>query len=131
MSCQPELLSGSVRENLDPGTELDDVYLNDALRSSGLYYSDENRITLDTLVAAGGTNLSFGQRQMLAFARAMVRQSKLLILDEGALLVDYRPRSMSHNELAFITATSGIGMSKQNNARNTIVLNGVWVRLRD
>lgn len=84
---QPELLSGTLRQNLDPFEELDDAVLNDALRSAGLFslqrYTDEGQITLDTQIASGGNNLSFGQKQILALARAIVRQSKLLILDEG------------------------------------------------
>lgn len=45
--------------------------------------SDESQLTLDSLISGGGGNLSVGQRQILALARAMVRRSKLLILDEG------------------------------------------------
>ncbi|PVG02126.1 hypothetical protein CPB86DRAFT_772767 [Serendipita vermifera] len=83
---QPELLSGTIRENLDPFDEYDDATLNDALRSSGLNNVQaedaDERITLDTAVSSGGGNFSLGQRQIIALARAICRQSKLLILDE-------------------------------------------------
>ena len=88
-SLQPELLSGTLRQNIDPFQQYDDAVLNDALRSAGLFSlqndleDEEARITLDTPIASGGGNLSVGQRQILALARAIVRQSKLLILDEG------------------------------------------------
>ncbi|KAH9912641.1 uncharacterized protein B0H18DRAFT_889646 [Fomitopsis serialis] len=87
----PELLSGTLRQNLDPFDQHDDAVLNDALRAAGLFNlqseMDEGRITLDSQISSGGSNLSVGQRQILALARAIVRQSKLLILDEGAALM--------------------------------------------
>jgi ABC-type multidrug transport system fused ATPase/permease subunit len=75
---------------LDPFEQHDDATLNDALRASGLFSLQEEleeaRLTLDSNIASGGGNLSVGQRQVLALARAIVRGSKLLILDEGELL---------------------------------------------
>ncbi|KAE9396473.1 hypothetical protein BT96DRAFT_996727 [Gymnopus androsaceus JB14] len=103
--CIPELLSGSVRENLDPFGEQDDALLNSALRSAGLFSlqeemeEGEDRITLDSAVSSGGNNLSVGQRQIIALARAMVRESKLLILDEATSAIDYKTDSVIQSSL--------------------------------
>ncbi|KAJ6504576.1 P-loop containing nucleoside triphosphate hydrolase protein [Mycena vitilis] len=94
----PELLSGSLRANLDPFGQYDDAELNYALRAAGLFalqsQMDEGRITLESAISAGGSNLSIGQRQIFALARAIVRKSKILILDE-----DYTTDSIIQNSL--------------------------------
>ena len=77
-----------MRQNLDPFQQYDDAVLYSALESAGLFSlqtgAAEGKINLDTSIASGGSNLSVGQRQIVALARAIVRQSKLLILDEGS-----------------------------------------------
>ncbi|KAJ3558885.1 hypothetical protein NM688_g664 [Phlebia brevispora] len=99
----PELLSGTLRQNLDVFGQYDDATLNDALLAAGLFslqrLSDENRLTLDSQIASGGSNLSVGQRQIIALARAIVRQSKLLILDEATSAIDYETDAVIQSSL--------------------------------
>ncbi|TFK76836.1 P-loop containing nucleoside triphosphate hydrolase protein [Pluteus cervinus] len=107
----PELMSGSLRYNLDPFEQFEDAELNDALRAAGLSSLQNdwhgNRLTLDSAIASGGGNLSVGQRQVFALARAIVRGSKLLIMDEATSAIDYKTdaviQSTLRNELRYVT----------------------------
>ncbi|KAJ7741259.1 P-loop containing nucleoside triphosphate hydrolase protein [Mycena metata] len=99
----PELLSGTLRANLDPFGQYDDAELNFALRAAGLSAlqseMDEGRMTLDSNISSGGGNLSVGQRQIFALARAIVRKSKILILDEATSAIDYKTDSIIQTSL--------------------------------
>jgi len=88
------LFSGTLRSNLDPFEQFDDVRLWDALRRSYLVDNTKKdatdpeavvsgRFTLDTVIENEGSNLSVGQRSLVSLARALVKDSKVLILDEA------------------------------------------------
>jgi len=100
---QPELITGTLRQNLDPFDQTDDATLNDALSAAGLFSlqseTDESRLGLDSPISSGGANLSVGQRQILALARAIIRGSKLLILDEATSAIDYETDNIIQNSI--------------------------------
>lgn len=115
----PTLFRGTIRSNLDPFNEHSDLELWAALRKADLVGGDSpststekdprpqtaetaatstsnvnaapgpGRIQLDSLVEEEGLNFSLGQRQLMALARALVRNSQIIVCDEATSSVDF------------------------------------------
>lgn len=85
----PQLFQGSIRDNLDPGHAYTDEQLWDSLDHAYMKeYVQSMEGKLDALVTEGGGNLSAGQRQLLCLSRALLTDTRVLVMDEATAAVD-------------------------------------------
>lgn len=90
------LFTGTVRENIRYGRldATDDEIVSAAKLANAHYFISHLPEGYDTVLTADGANLSQGQRQLIAIARAAVADPPVLILDEATSSIDTRTESL-------------------------------------
>ena len=109
-----KLFKGTIRDNLKMGnSQASDAEITEALRNAqALDFVMSKPGGLDFMIEPGGRNLSGGQKQRLTVARALVREPKILILDDSSSALDYSTdaelrkaiASLDYNPTTFIVS---------------------------
>ena len=89
----PTLIEGTLRENLDPLGKFSDENMIQCLKSIEMDYLLEEE-GLNFMIKENGDNLSAGERQLICMARAMIRESKIIVMDEATSSIDYNTEQL-------------------------------------
>lgn len=101
---QPHLFSGTIGDNIRYG-KLDATQreIEDAARLAGAHeFIEELENGYDTEVGEGGNQLSLGQKQLVSFARAVLKKPRLLVMDEATSSVDTETERQIQRGLAHV-----------------------------
>ncbi len=98
----PILFTGTLRQNIFPGQAAPDPATVERILAAANCRDLVARLPegLDTHLAKGGSNLSSGERQLIAIARALGREPQLILLDEATSYIDSHTEAAVHQALA-------------------------------
>ena len=97
----PQLFSGTIMENVRYGKlNATDEEVKNALKTvAATDFIERLDDKYDSFVCEGGSKLSLGERQLISFARAIVADPKILVLDEATSSIDTKTESMIQNAI--------------------------------
>ena len=95
---EPTLIEGTLRENVDPAENFSDEKILSILQDVGLDDFMEGK-NLDYKIENNGNNISIGEKQLICIARALIKKSKIILMDEATANIDYKTENFLQNSI--------------------------------
>ena len=101
------ILDGTLRHNFDPKGEHTDKEIYKVLKKIGFDdFVKKQPLHLSHVISENGSNLSIGEKQLICITRAILRKSKVVILDEATASIDFRQEEIVQKAIEQILKNS-------------------------
>ena len=104
----PCLFEGTLKYNIDPFNINSDEEIIKILKEIGFEYKEDDKQILNKLIEQNGNNLSVGEKQLVCIARAILRKSKIIIMDEATANIDIKTEEKIQKALNLVFDNSTV-----------------------
>ena len=104
----PCLMEGSLKYNIDPFNKTKDEEIISILKRIGFEYTEKDEDILNRKIEQGGSNLSVGEKQLICIARAILRKTKIIVMDEATANIDMKTEEKIQKALQLVLNNSTV-----------------------